>query len=365
MHAWLDSQQLSARRLLRQLAASPLILALLLPLDASPSTGASSHTCRVQNGDTRKTYGVLQDAVDTAQSGSHLSLRGTCIGKTVIDKRLVIEGVTTERSGPPKLTRNVKPLVLEVRHRGRVKLWGLVVVLGASYPLTGMYNAGHLLLRDVVVRRNRRCTDGTVAVFNGIDGFLSLRGSSSISRNRCHAYGRPGRYGGGAVRNDGTLVMHDTSSIFDNRGRGLTNTGRVTMNDMSSIRVNRALDDASGGVWNDFEAVFTMNGASTISENSGSYSGGVTNLGTFTMNDQSSIHDNHATVGSVGGFMNWGTLTMNGDASIVGNTAVTQAGGLRNGGAIGPIGTRTLVGVTCGPGGNVVANSPDDCDFDP
>ena len=341
---------------------SALAVTMLVTLGTT-SASARSATCSVTNTDSGRSFPRLQQAVDAAKPGARLTVRGICHGKTVIDKRLLIVGVTTRRFGPPKLTRYAKPLVLEVLPRGRVKLWDLVVLLGDSfdYSYPGISNEGNLVLRDVVVRRNRPCSAGNHAVYNLFGGFLSMRGHSSVSRIRCddpsvEEYNDL-RIGG--VFNDGTLVMHDASSIFDNRGRGLTNSGRVTMNDTSSIRANRALDDVSGGVWNDERAVFTMNDASTISDNSGSYSGGVSNLGTFSMNDDSSIRGNRATLGSSGGFTNWGTLTMNDASSMVGNTAVASPGGLHNG--LFNASRGVLIGINCGPGGNIYGNTPDDC----
>jgi hypothetical protein len=189
--------EVSTRRQLRAYLGASMAFVLVLTVEARPAVGASGKECRVTNTDSGQRYTRLQPAVDAAKPGSHLIVKGICVGKTVIDTRLVIEGVTTTRF------------------------------------------------------------------------------------------------------------------------------------------------------------------ASTVSDNSGSDTGGVTNWGTFTMNDTSSIRGNRATTGSVGGVSNIGTLTMTAASSIVGNTAVTSPGGLGNGRSPGPIGT--LVAVVCGPGGNVHDNTPDDC----
>jgi hypothetical protein len=139
-----------------------------------------------------------------------------------------------------------------------------------------------------------------------------------------------------------------------------------------------------------------MDGASTISGFRG-----VGNAGTLTMNDESSIHDNHwrqgrGPMGSFapappgGGVINRGTLTMNHASSIHGNSTVSvvagtgQGGGVYNaghmtmtgssiitenraglGGGLYNVSGGTLNGVVCGPGGNVYGNTPDDCFIEP
>jgi hypothetical protein len=189
-----------------------------------------------------------------------------------------------------------------------------------------------------------------------------MRGSTSVTRNRCEKYSDYRRAGRGGVGNGGTLVMHEASSIDGNPEGGLMNRGTVTMNERSSIRGNTRVDDAGGGLINHEGAAFTMNDASTISDNAASFSGGVTNLGTLMMNGASSIRGNLATVGSIGGVANAGTLTMHDSSSITGNTAVTSPGGLSNGRSPGTTGA--LVGVVCGPQGNVYGNTPDDGFFE-
>jgi hypothetical protein len=106
-----------------------------------------------------------------------------------------------------------------------------------------------------------------------------------------------------------------------------------------------------------------MNDTSSIHGNRGVVGGGVSNegFGSLTMNDSSSIHDNRAN--ERGGGVAGVDLTMNDASSIHDNRAVAADGTPGQGGGIwyGSGSGDHVVGVTCGPGGNVHGNSPDDC----
>jgi hypothetical protein len=55
-----------------------------------------------------------------------------------------------------------------------------------------------------------------------------------------------------------------------------------------------------------------------------------------------------------------GRLRLNDFGSITGNSAGRRGGGVWLWG----YGERVLIGLTCGPGGNVSGNAPDDCYFE-
>ena len=117
-----------------------------------------------------------------------------------------------------------------------------------------------------------------------------------------------------------------------------------------------------------------MNDQSSIS---GNPRGGLTNQGNgvVRMNDASSIHDNTGFCSGGGVLMLGGRLRMTGSSSITANAAIERTdgyecsyshrvyGGVLQGGGIFHSGGQ-LVGVTCGPGGNVYGNTPDDCYFE-
>ena len=171
------------RRSVGTLVTAALVLFLILTLEASPAAGASRTACRVTNTDSGRSYAALQAAVDAAGSGQTLIVRGTCHGTTVIGKDLVIQGVRTRRSDRPTLDGDGKDSVLTVR-RVQVLIEDLTVQ-GGEMPRWlapkgrrfggGISNrGGTLVLRDVVVRRNRGKDGG--GIFN--TGALTLDGDT-------------------------------------------------------------------------------------------------------------------------------------------------------------------------------------------
>jgi hypothetical protein len=403
-----------------------LVVVFSLTLQASPAAGASPTSCRVENADTGSSYTTLQSAVDAAEPGVRLIVRGTCVGTTVIDKRLAIKGVWTDGSGRPILDGDGKDHVFRIKPAGRVTIRGLVVQGGRADRVNkqrvyhpgrgaGILNRGTLGLWSVVVRRNA-AWEGA-GVYNA--GVLRPRGASRVTENVAYPYttiwtrGTP-HLGVAGLYNTGIASLNDGSSIRDNTGSGVSNSGTLTLNDRSSISRNGSSYpyNGSGGVVN--KGTMTMNGSSVISDNrSGqwggypvagggvSVSGGATlilndasairgNLaagggvyfpaygdftfggggvwltrgGSATLNDASSIAANRAQIG--GGVYMWspygddeGTLTMTGSSRITGNTGRRGGGGV----AFEPR-SDTLVGVGCGPEGNVYGNTPDDCYFE-
>jgi hypothetical protein len=433
----------------RLLVAGIFALALTMVLTI-PAAAASATSCRVQNTDTGETYPALQPAVDAASRGDRLTVRGTCVGKTVIDRNIVLVGIRTPTSGKPTLSGAGKTRVIETEKGVRVKLRGLVIMRGGVVPQegwrrwdssnphvrgTGILNRGHMVLRDVVVTKNGlrgACSRGWVvgcdhsgwgAVYN--TGSLILNGTSRFISNPDGVYnagrlrlngasiisGRQGVHhtGSAGVQNHGELVLNGTSRI---RPLGVDNSGTLTLNDDSRLgpgsgiynRGTVTLNDASqiSGVGTGVSGSGTLilNDASHISDNEQ----GVTGGGNVTLNDTSAIRDNHLPYFYCGGsglycwpfnkgggvYVSGGSLTLN-DASTISGNSVSDAGGgvflatfdglgqvrssltlndsstisgnaaARGGGVWFNPGTATLTGVTCGPGGNVHANTPDDC----
>ena len=396
-------------------------LALLMALGGTPAS-ASSTACRVRNTETGTTYAVLQAAVDAASKGDRLTVTGTCHGTTVLDRDLFITGLETESSGRPILDGDASDTVLTVLW-AEVRIESLTIEDGEAircwFPKVrrpcggGITNRGGTLnLRDVVVRRNSG-TDGG-GIFTS--GTLTLDGTTRVVANRSRggagvfnrkgtltllATSRVSRNDGGGIANGGTLILNDSSSVSGNstwQGSGAVangGSGTVTLNDASSIRDNQDL-----GVEN--HGTLTLNDASSISGNET----GVENDGTLTLNDDSRIsrrilgwggqpgrrgrpqwlrqdhqqwsvpryrgllhrrrrpeHGGTITLNDqarVSRNRNWGVydlrggaLTMTGTSSIVGNRGLGKRGGGVHKG--------TLLGVVCGPGGNVHGNTPDDC----
>ena len=291
----MDTRLTATQGIWRLFIAAMVALALLATLGATSASAASPTACRVQNSATGKTYAALQVAVDAARKGDRLTVKGTCVGRTVIGTSLVITGPRTEASGKPTLSGVGKVRVLIVEQGARVKLRDVVIMRGyASAWSSGsnIVNRGSLTLRDVLVDRNGYVSGGFPTAGSVVNtGTLRLNGASRI-RN---SWGDPGP---GGVDNHGTLVLNGSSSIDRNHG--------VYM----------------GGVSND--GVLIMNGSSAISRSMAESDGGVMNYGTLVMNDTSTISGNYgADYDGAAGVSNWrtGTVEMNDASSIRGNEA--------------------------------------------
>jgi hypothetical protein len=371
---------------------------------------AAPKACRVEVARTGRTYPALQAGVDAARKGDRLVVRGTCVGPTVIDKGLVITGASSA-SSTARLSGARQDRVLDIAGGIRVKLHDLQVMRGWAHRGAGIRNRGNLILADVIVRgswtskqlrgdgggiynKGRLVANGRTRIVDNYaggsggvsnEGTLILNGSTAITGNDSY-FGDAGvrnsrgatlimngdalirgglsAYGVGGVGNFGTLEMNDSSairhnSIWEDEGEvaGVYNAALVTMNGASTISGHR-----EGAVEN--HGKFTMNGSSSIDGNR--YFGAVNNWGTFAMNDASSVRQN--TGGCIGaGISNWGRITMTGSSSITGNVVIESYWGCEEGHLGGGIyhGRGRLDGVTCGPGGNVHDNSPDDCYVEP
>ncbi len=155
--------------------AAELTLALIAALTLPASATAASKGCSVKNAATGRTYSTLQAAVDAAKPRATLLVRGTCVGQTVVSKRLTITGVETRRTGEPRLSGAGKVRVLVVKRRAWVKLSDLAVVRGRARRGAGIVNNGTLTLVNVQVRGNR-------APGPGIGGGIYNRGTLVVNR---------------------------------------------------------------------------------------------------------------------------------------------------------------------------------------
>ena len=375
----------------RPIAAPIVALALVAMLGVTSVSATSATACRVQNTDMGKSFTALQPAVDAAKRGDRLTVRGTCRGRTIIDRSIVIVGVPeADPKRSPTISGGDDARVIVVRKALKVRIEGLRIqgpedacVRGSQ----GIRNLGNLTLRDVEIRQLHS------AITNG--GRLRLVGSASVEDNCKNAvvnYGVMVMNGvsrisrtcpgcgpvipfGGMLFNTGSLTMNDDSRISHN-GSVLLNGGTITMNGSSLISRNGPVVNNPGGV-------LTLNDSASIraghlpdvecgggpSPMVGLYcplrsGAGVLNLGSLTLNDGATIRDNSAGGRGGGVAMYRGTLspsptfTMTGSSAITGNTA-------GQGGGIYAASGTTLVGVTCGPGGNVYGNTPDDCYVEP
>jgi hypothetical protein len=173
--------------------------------------------------------------------------------------------------------------------------------------------------------------DSGAGVYIG-GGEFEMNDDASVSRNIA-------KIGGGGIFIEGgigELKMKGSASVSHNSAEGdnsvgggvfITDNGRFTMESNTSIHNNKATD--GGGVTIAGTASFTMQGK--IHENEATNGGGVYLNGTtgsipnFTMEDMASVYENIATNGG-GVFVNDGLLSMEEDSEVHTNTAVTGGG---------------------------------------
>jgi hypothetical protein len=387
------------------------VLALLLTQGATSVSAAPPSGCRVRIVATGQTYGTLQAAVDAAKRGDRLTVSGHCLGPTIIDKGLVIEGV--EGRGRPLLDGDREGVTLTIREGVTVKVTDLDIEGGRfqkdgsdrpyHWP-AGVENHGNLTLRGIVVRRNEG-----IGVEN--EGRLRLNGDSVVGHNwtvlgnAVYRPRLPGIHNAGSLRlngtsaveknngvaNDGTVILHGASSVNVTRNRGsmtlhdaghvayVENRGALTLDDESGMGTvynfgTVTMNDASG-VWgpvtNDSRSSMTLNGSSSIGI------GRVRNNGTLTLNGSASIFGGRWVSCGVpsglcpgdprifgGGVTNGGRLVLNDSSSISGNLVERQGlptfgGGvyMNSSASLTMTGSATITGNAAGQGGGVYAES--------
>ena len=117
-------------------------------------------------------------------------------------------------------------------------------------------------------------------------------------------------------------------------GGGISNLGTVTLN--GSTQVSGSTSTGGGGIYNGPSGTIILEDSSSVSGNTaGSAGGGIFNRGTVILNDSSSVSQN--TAGTVGGGIvndSTGTVTMNDSSSVSENIAAANGGGVFNLGSI-------------------------------
>jgi hypothetical protein len=241
-----------------------LISVILLVATFAPSASAGAASpCKVHNRDSDAVSTDLQVAINDANAGDMLRVKGTCVGNFLIGKDLKLRGAGGDAG------------ILDGNDAGRT----VFVASGVTATL-------------------RRLT---------ITGGLT---PSSSGGN------------GAGIRNDGTLTIRN-SRISGNDGQGFAEGGGIENNstltvNSSTITGNTA--DKAGGIHGEVGSTTTLND-STITGNTVTDTGGGIDFvaSTVTLND-STITGN--TAGTCGGgvFTSGGTLNVLGTSSISGNT---------------------------------------------
>jgi hypothetical protein len=274
----------------------------------------------------------LQDAIDSAAPGSTLLVSGTCTpiaaqGGFFINKDLTLSGpAILDGGGPnpnPPTPFNVALNVIS----GTVVLNNMVLQHGFGiFGLGGgLWNSGQLTLNGSTVKNNTAFAVG--GVFNM--GQLTLN-NSSVSNNKSQNEA-------GGIFNCGANPGFQQFNLCLGPPAGLTLNNSIVSN-------NVAESGDGGGIWNDPQAVVTLNNSSlagNTTDGSGN-GGGIENHGTATINN-STLSGNSA--GAGGGIWNDGTATLyksiiSNNSSTAGSQFFGGGGGVSNG--LSNTGTTTL-----------------------
>jgi predicted outer membrane repeat protein len=341
--------------------------ALLVGLSAAPTVGAAGPTkCQVSNERTRVGSGSLQAAVDAAAPGDTITIRGTCIGSTTIDRSLTLKGGKTNRAfGTPTLDGGGVGRVLFVdyfdpsRAGFTLTIESLTITDGFGEDGNGggglLIQGGTVVIKDSVITRNSsgvlagggiqvgggslRLLNATVSDNTAGDGGGGIFAAGSLTIDGSTISGNSAQRGsgGGVDFVGGTLSVSDSVLIgndayagggaLDNHAGSVTLT-RVTVSGNSAIS-GAGVQNAS---WDPAPPSAMTIVDSTISDNSASLTsgegGGIANRGILTIAD-STIQGNSSRFG--GGVSNfWGTVTAE-DSTIRDNTASVSGGGIGTG----------------------------------
>lgn len=266
-------------------------LALGVSVLATASLARATPSCDVKNARSRVHFASLQAAVDAASAGDLLRVSGVCVGTTVVDRKLVIRGVTTD-SARPVLDGGRAGRVLEIGAGVTVRLAGLIVRHGrvSGDVGGGILSHGKLTLTDVTVLSNRAPSGGGIYT----TGELVLNGTTTIKHNRATVDDGGGIYvDGGSLTATGASAVHHNSAA---RGAGgIYGIGAVlTLEASTAVHHNRAVT-GGGGIYADFDATLDLRGAVSVHDNvADENGGGVFDNSSVAMHDQSTIENNTA-----------------------------------------------------------------------
>jgi predicted outer membrane repeat protein len=208
------------------------------------------------------TRNKLQAAINNADPGDLLTLRGTCVGSFTIGKDLTIEGVAGTF---PTVDGNDAGRVLQINNGSDVELVGLTITGGMVTGGAGEFGAG---IRNL--------------------GTLTVRKSKVLDN---HATG--GSEGGGIENGFGASLSVVRTKIRNNsaeKGGAIHAAGPVTLT-KSTLSDNEAVQ--SGGGIDMILTTVTLNDTAITGNAAGTQGGGVFNLcGTLALNGTSSVSGN-------------------------------------------------------------------------
>src|SRR5215475_11830927 len=246
----------------------------------------------------------------------------------------IVDNTTDGQNGLPLITGSIRiqasaddpPTVIErgsgaqgfrifqVSAGGKLTLEGITVQRGSSLNAAAIFNRGVTTLQDTIITENRSdegaiINVGTLNVFRsvianngtrfgpGLGGILNEAGGNLLIEDSTIAHN--GGDGGGGIQNRGTLVVRNSSIIFNiagtsGSGGGIQNSGYAEI-----LNSTVAKNSAGGGVFG------------------GSGGGGIANFGQMSITN-STIREN-LTFQDGGGIFNSGILQVQ-NTIVAGNT---------------------------------------------
>lgn len=226
--------------------------------------------------------------------------------------------------------------IFDIRGGAFVTLIGMTIQAGRESDGGGVRNVGTLIIEHCTIRNNEGFYGGGFHNAN-----IATINDSSIANNNSSS--------GGAIFNEGRLTLNTTTlstNYGDTYGGGITNIGTLFVKNQSIIRNNVSPGESEasgGGMYNTGEATVSD---STISENNGDWGGGIYNdlAGKLTVNNSNLTRNTTSSdLESIGGgIANYGSMTLS-NANISSNVA---GYGVGLGGGIYNRGTATLTSST-------------------
>ncbi len=368
------------RSVVSLVATLGMVVAMLIV--SEPGAGAVGNTCRATNlTQASPSRSNLQAAINAADPGDMISVKGVCFGGFEIDKNLTLVGRQTPEGAKPVLHgEHGSGRVVDVA--ARVTLANLKVTggLGRGESLRDSNGGGIIVRKGAALTLDSSVVRGNKAEYQGGGianyGTLILNGPTSVTENVVgHRYEGGSRDGhGGGIVNYGTLRMNDSSSVRNNTGGntggGIRNYATLIMNGSSSVRANTA--ELGGGISLNTDhprytdPTVTMNDASSVRGNvavspddgsNGVGGGFFFNDGSVTLKDSSSVRGNRAGVGGGLWFSGGAAVSLEDAASVHGNTAEGDGGGIDNhGGPLTMSGSSSVSGNTADRGGGIYNN---------
>jgi hypothetical protein len=191
----------------------------------------------------------------------------------------------------------------------------LTIVNGGDSNTVMTFTGGTVRLSGVTIEDGISRTNG-----GGIDNSATLAVNDSSFSSDGTMPSSEGWGGGGAIFNQGTLTLHNsTLDGSANEGGGIENAGELNADDVSFAGFVNSL---GGALWNTSTGTATI-AFSTVSGNSAGGGGAISNDGTLHLDD-SLVTGSNAKGG--GAIMNGGSLTIS-SSTLENNNAAFNGGG--------------------------------------